>query len=192
MHQTTHRSTALPRLLALLAAALLSLAGARAAEPGHGAVRYTGTAVSTVGSHTAPVVIHIDEFTTDQDMQRLAQALTEKGPAGLRDAAFELDQGWVRIGDSLGFPIAVAVRKPTPEGEKVTIVVDRYVDFFEIWHHLRSADYPFTYIEMTLGRDGKGQGELQPLAKVRLLPGGKLDVEGLAVPPMKLLNVQRR
>jgi hypothetical protein len=183
------RSRAALRLLALLAAVLVPLNGARAAET---AVRYHATlAGPEIG--TRPVAIHIDDFSSDEEIQRLAGVLAEKGPDGLRDLAFELDKGWVRIGNSVGFPIAVATRKPTPEGgEKVTVVVDRQIEFIELWRNSRSADYPFTYIELTVDRDGKGQGELTPIAKVKLGPGDRIVVEPLGGLPFKLLNVRRR
>jgi hypothetical protein len=191
MKPTRSRSRA-ARLLALLALLFVPLAGARAAEPAGQAVRYNATlAGPEIG--TRPVVIHIDDFSSDDEIQRLAGVLAEKGPDGLRDLAFELDKGWVRIGHSVGFPIAVATRKPTAEGgEKVTVVVDRQVEFRELWRNERSADYPFTYIELTVDRDGKGQGELTPIAKVKLGPGGRIEVEPLGGLPFKLLNVHRR
>ncbi|MGH9361269.1 MAG: hypothetical protein ACRD2T_05075 [Thermoanaerobaculia bacterium] len=193
MKPTSSRSKAALRLLALLAVALVSPANARAAETGgHAPVRYTATVVGPeVGS--APVAIHVDEFTTDEEFQRLAQVLAEKGSDGLRDLAFELDKGWVRIGNGLGYPIAVATRKPTAAGgEKVTIVVDRQIEFVELWRNLRSADYPFTYIELTVDGEGKGQGELTPVAKVKLGPGDRIQVEPLGGLPFRLLHVRRR
>lgn len=179
------------RRLIVCAATLVPLI----ALPAFAAERFTAVVVESAAdvgqSATAPVVIQINDWSTDQQVRNLAGILKEKGPDGLREALWDLEAGWIRVGGGLGYPIAVARSTPTDKGRRIVLMTDRPVQFFEVWNNARSLDYPFTYIEIDLGPDGKGQGRFIPAAKVRM-SGNALDVESFNVQPARLLNVQRK
>jgi hypothetical protein len=149
------------------------------------------SAADTGRSATAPVLIHVEEWSTDQQVQNLAGILKQKGPDGLREALWNLEAGWIRVGGGLGYPIAVARSKKTDKGRHIVLMTDRPIQFFEVWNSARSLDYPFTYIELDLGPDGKGEGKFIPAAKVRI-SGSTLDVESFGIQPARLLNVQAK
>ncbi len=187
------RSSATLRWLVMAGFAVLAVAPAAAQDR----VREHFTATLAVPASapgqptTAPVHIYIYGYSTDQEVQNLAKILADKGPDALQEALFDLEKGWIRIGNSLGYPIAVARSKPTEQGRRIILVADRPIDFLEAWHGARSLDYPFAYLELRLGKDGKGEGDMIPAAKIRM-SGSAIDVENYSFQPGKLLGVSVR
>jgi hypothetical protein len=154
------------------------------------AERLTATLVNP-GGHpsTLPVEIHIDGYSTDAEVQQLFGVLAKKGPDGLRDALWDLEKGYIRIGGSLGYPIAVVVSKPADGGRDIRIMMDRPLSIRELATNARSLDYPFGYIEIKLDKDGKGEGQMFAAARISET-AGILDVENYSFLPLKLLSVR--
>jgi hypothetical protein len=143
-------------------------------------------------SNTAPVVIHLDHYSSEAEVDRLADILRQKGPDALRDALWNEEVGYIRVGGGLGYPIAAAVSRPNPEGGRtVRIMIDRPISQREVILNTRTVDYPFTFIEIKLDANNKGEGQFFAAAKVRM-KGDTLDVESYSPQPLKLLGVSER
>jgi hypothetical protein len=175
---------------AILALGLVQAVAASAAE------RITGTVVDPGGvtgrSTTIPFSIYIYDYSTDQEVERLAGILSKKGSEALRQELWDLEKGWLRIGNSLGYPVAVARSQPKEDGgRRIVLFADRPIQFFEVWNNLRSQDYPFSYVEIDLGRDGTGEGKMFGAAKVRMA-AGVVSVESYGAVPARLLGVRVR
>ncbi len=160
------------------------------------AERITGTVVDPGAvsgrSSTVPFSIYIYDYSTDQEIERLAGVLSQKGSEALREELWELEKGWIRLGNSLGYPVAVARSQPAEgDGRRIVLFADRPIQFFEVWNSLRSQDYPFSYFEMNLGKDGTGTGQMYGAAKIRMV-GGVVSVESFGSIPAKLLGVRVR
>lgn len=140
---------------------------------------------------TAPVVIHIDHYSSDSEVQRLTGILGQKGPEALRDALWDQEVGYIRVGGGLGYPIAAARSRETPEGRVVRIMIDRPISQREVINNTRTVDYPFSYIELKLDRNGKGDGQFFQAAKVSLT-NSTLNVESYSPQPLRLLGVRAR
>jgi hypothetical protein len=140
---------------------------------------------------TAPVVIHIDHYSSDAEVQRLTGILGQKGPEALRDALWNDEVGYIRVGGGLGYPIAAARTRETPEGRVVRIMIDRPISQREVINNTRTVDYPFSYIEFKLDRNGKGDGQFFQAAKVSLT-NSTLNVESYSPQPLRLLGVHAR
>lgn len=172
-----------------LTLALLATAAVQAAAKGD---QFTATLVSLEGGGAEQVLIHVDHYTSDQERDRLRGILAAKGPDGLRDALWDVESGYIRVGGGLGYPIAVARSRPETNGGRVIrIMIDRPLSFREVANNARSADYPFSYIELHADRSGKGEGTMIPAAKVTL-SGGTVDIEAFGPVPWRLLNVRAR
>jgi hypothetical protein len=104
---------------------------------------------------------------------------------------WDLEKGYIRVGGSLGYPIAVATSTPTATGRVIHNMMDRPISFQELASNARSLDYPFSYIELKVGKDGKGEGQMFAAAKISLT-AGTVDVENYNFQPLKLLNVRTR
>lgn len=156
------------------------------------AEQFTATLVNPEGRpSTLPVVIHIDGYSTAAEVDKLSGVLAKKGPDGLRDALWDLEKGYIRIGSGLGYPVAVVLAKPSATGREIRIMMDRPISFREFVTSARSLDYPFSYIEIKLGKDGKGEGQMFAAAKISLT-AGTVDVENYSFLPLKLLAVRAR
>jgi hypothetical protein len=176
---------------ALIFSGALALSTAAFAE-----TQFTGNLVAPAGAAartgTAPVVVHIDHYTSDAETQRLAGILRQKGPDALRDALWDQESGFIRIGGSLGYPIAAARSHPTPDGGQIVrLMIDRPIAQWEVINNLRTVDYPFAFVELKLDRKGKGDGQFYQAARVSLT-GDKLEVENYSPQPLKLLAVHTR
>jgi hypothetical protein len=144
------------------------------------------------GGTTAPVIIHLDHYSSDADVQRLAGILTGKGPEALRDALWNQEVGYIRVGGGLGYPIAAARSRETPNGRVIRLMIDRPISQREVLNSTFSSDYPFSYIEINLDRAGKGEGQFFAAAKVSLKQDGTLTVESFSPQPLRLLGAQMR
>lgn len=142
------------------------------------------------GGSTAPVIIHLDHYSSDADVQRLSGILAGKGPDALRDALWSQEVGYIRVGGGLGYPIAAARSRETPNGRVIRMMIDRPISQREVLNSTFSSDYPFSYIEINLDRSGKGEGQFFAAAKVSLKKDGTLTVESFSPQPLRLLGVQ--
>src|SRR5689334_13242620 len=130
-------------VMALILSAALALPTAAFAT-----IQFTGNLVAPAGTArhatTAPVVIHIDHYTEDAQVQRLQGILQNKGTNALRDALWDQEAGYIRIGGGLGYPIAAARSHPTPDGGTIVrLMIDRPIAQWEVINNLRTVDYPF-------------------------------------------------
>jgi len=178
--------------MALIFSAALALSTAAFAKP-----QLTGTLVAPAGTavraDSAPVVIHIDHYTEDAEAQRLEGILQRKGPNALRDALWDQEAGFIRVGGGLGYPIAAARSHQLPDGGTlIRLMIDRPIAQTEVINNLRTVDYPFAYVEIKLDRNGKGDGEFYQAAKVSMTGSDRLEVESYSPQPLKLLAVQMR
>ena len=71
------------------------------------------------------------------------------------------------------------------------LFADRPIQFFEVWNNLRSQDYPFSYFEIKLGKDGTGEGQMYGAAKIRMA-AGLVSVESFGSTPARILGVRVR
>jgi hypothetical protein len=173
---------------AMLAIAVALLVSVALGAQSHGD-QFVGTIANMEGGGTAPVVIHIDHYSSDQEVANLKGILADKGPDALRDALWNLETGYIRVKGGLGYPVAVARSKPEADGGRVVrLMIDRPISFREAANNLRSMDYPFSYIEIHLDASGKGDGKLIAAAKVTLA-GNTVEIENLGAQPLKLLDV---
>jgi hypothetical protein len=179
-------------VMALAFSAALALSAAAFAE-----TQFTGTLVAPAGTarHTgsAPVAIHIDHYTEDAQVERLKNLLQQKGPDALREALWDQEAGYIRIGGGLGYPIAAARSHPLPDGGTlIRLMIDRPIAQYEVINNLRTVDYPFAFIEIKLDSTGKGDGQFYQAAKVSMTGNDRLNVESYSPQPLKLLGVHTR
>jgi hypothetical protein len=193
MEETDKRKIWLSKIAPLAAAIAIGVAiAASGAVAQSGGEQFTATLADPVGgSGTTPVMIHVDRYASDAQIQTLAGILSSKGPDALRDALWDLEGGYIRVGGGLGYPIAVARSRPSETGRVVRLMMDRPISFRESVTNARSTDYPFGYIEIKLDKNGKGQGQFFAAAKVTLT-AGTVDIESYSPQPLRLLNVQKR
>lgn len=131
---------------------------------------YTAVAIGTggaVGGKTVGFDVRITKWTTDEEIQKYAQLLKEKGQDALRRELEKQDVGRVNPTGSVGNQIAVARRHVQGEKTIVTILTARIMSFGELYKGGRSTDYPFSLITVELNEKGEGTGKVIAMLKVR-------------------------
>ena len=177
--------------LAVVAAAAISISSS--AQTMGTPERFTANAVNMNRGASGNIEIVVNRWSSDADRDRLMSVLLEKGADKLLDVLQDLPRmGSFRSPSSVGWDIHFARRMPLPDGgERVVLVTDRRIGFWEASHQPRSIDYPFTVIELRLNADGEGEGKLSVATKI--IPDRENNIvtlENYDIQPVLLKNVK--
>jgi hypothetical protein len=82
---------------------------------------------------------------------------------------------------------------PLPDGgERVVLITNRRIGFWEAANQPRSIDYPFTFIDIRLNRDGDGEGKMSIATKVVYdKKENMISLENFQTSPVQLTNIRR-
>jgi hypothetical protein len=175
-------------------AALLIVSATGSAQVQSGPERFTAFAVDMDRSASGPVEIVVNRASTEGERDRLVQTLLDKGPDKLLDVLRDMPRvGYIRTPESTGYDIHYARRSPLPDGgERVVLVTDRRIGFWEAANQPRSIDYPFTVIELHLNPDGEGEGKISLATKITADQENKIvTLENYTTQPVLLQSVKR-
>jgi len=159
-----------------------------------GPERFTALAVNMERGGSGPVEIVVNRSSTEGERDRLLQTLLDNGPDKLLDVLRDMPRvGYIRTPESIGYDIHYARRAPLPDGgERVVLVTDRRIGFWEASNRPRSIDYPFTVIELHLNPDGEGEGKISVATKITADKENKIvTLENYATQPVLLQSVKR-
>jgi hypothetical protein len=183
------------RLRAFAALAIAATLGLTvSADTPAGRETFTGFAVamgnSTRSTATSHVKITVDRWSTEEDTRRLTGAFQESGDeALLKELRRMKPLGRLSTPDSIGYDLRYAAQTTLASGaRRVLIATDRPLTYFETVNRPRSADYPFTFIEMRIGPDGKGEGKLTIATRVIAL-GDRIELENYDLTPVQLSSI---
>jgi hypothetical protein len=156
---------------------------------------YTGTIVGIggrLGGVTRPFTLTIEGHTSSEDAERFASILKSEGQDGLLKAIRKQKLGRFSVDGEVGREINVVRERKTEDGRKITIVFERWLQMFEVRYGTRSENYPFTYIEMYIGDNGKGEGTLIPAARIYFdkKEENTVAIENFGIYPARLANIQ--
>ena len=159
-------------------------------------VRYTATATNldpTVALTATLVDISVTRWSTDAERERLRSILVEKGQDKLLKALQDLPRaGSIKTPDSLAYSLQYAQRIPTDDGgERVVLVTDRNIAFWEAVNQTRTLEYPFMVIELRLNSSGRGEGKLTVATKLTADRDGQIVLENYSSQPVRLGSVKR-
>jgi hypothetical protein len=186
--------------------AVLLMGSTQAARQTNGEkLRITALAVnmSNIGTGaTATVDFDVDRWSTEADRTKLISVMTEKGPDALlqtlRDMPshgrmrFPAWQGPDPLNARLGWDIRYASQRSEPEGgRRIVLALDRYLSFWEIANRPRTVDYPFTFVEIKVDKNGEGEGKLSIATKVDFnKTKNVIELETYASEPVRLQQVK--
>jgi hypothetical protein len=186
------------RLLLIAFAALLAAVVPLALAQTNGAAqRFTAIAVniSNIGRAGEGIVeIVVNRWSTEAERDRLLTTLLEKGPERLLSTLQDTKRvGYIRTPNSLGYDLHFARSTPGEDGgERIVLATDRRISFWELTNHPRSFDYPFTVIEIHIGRDGQGEGKMSVATKITADQDHKsIVLEDYANQPVMLHHITR-
>jgi hypothetical protein len=159
---------------------------------------YTGTVIGVggqLGGVSRPFTLSIEGLSSNADTGRALTMLAEGGQDALMKELQGKKLGYFSMGAQLGRDLNFVQEIPTADGGKrIVVLFERWMNTFELRYGTRSQDYPFTYIELTLDRSGKGQGTLIPAARIYFdkKHGNQIDVENFGIYPAQLAGVELR
>ncbi len=183
---------------ALLAVAVFGLTAPAAAQSNAPAEVFTAFAVNMSGvgpSAAGTFDVVIDRWSSQAEGDRLRQVFVERGPERLLDALQDTPRvGFLRDQRSPGWDIRFAIQFPDEDGgRRIYILTDRRIGLWEARNRPRSIDYPFTFIEMRIGRDGVGEGKASVAAKITLnTKTNQIELENYGIQPVALTKVTAR
>jgi len=78
-------------------------------------------------------------------------------------------------------------------GRRIFLATDRPISAWEAVNQPRTIDYPFTFIELRVNRDGRGEGKLSRATRVRASNDGRfVFLENWETQPVDLRQVKRQ
>ena len=147
---------------------------------------------NNLGSGAGRVIMRVERWSTEAERTRLTAALQKGSDALLDVLRDQRSVGTIRTPDSLGYDLRYAHQEPGEDGgRRIVIATDRPIGFWEARNQPRSIDYPFTVIQMEIGKDGEGKGTLSFATKV--MPRGNVIIlENFATSPVMLTKIEAR
>ena len=160
-----------------------------------GGETYTGTMVGIGRSRSATRTfsLTLKGRTPDAEVARDVAILAEGRQDALLEAIDDRDLGYFSLGGQLGRRLNIVTETTLANGDrKVMILFERWMNIYEARYGARSTDYPFSYVELILDRNGRGEGTFIPAARVRFVGGNTVEVENFGIYPARLFGVRRR
>ena len=157
---------------------------------------FTCFAANMQRGNAGVIDINIYRWSTDQEREMLLTTLQEKGRDALIDALMSIRPrvGYMRTPNSIGYDLFYARNNVQPDGSRhIVIATNRRVAFQEAQNNTRSMQYQLTAIEIHLDKDGKGEGKMQPAAKISWdAKAKKIELENYNALPIDLVNVKSK
>lgn len=142
--------------------------------------------------------IVIERWSTDAERQSLVNLLAGTTlKTGGQDKLLRALQdikprtGYIRTPNSLGWDLHYARDNVQPDGTRqIVIATDKPVSALAAATQAESTDYPFTLIEMRMGRDDKGEGRMLAQSAITT-KNGRLELENYGNEPVKLSEISQ-
>ncbi len=168
-------------------------------------IRMTSWAVSMANVATganAIVDIRVNKWSTPKEREDLIATFVDKGQDKLLDKLRDLPvKGRISIParqgpdpnqTRLGWDLRFAMQTPLEDGGmRILIATDRYMSFAEVRNRPRTYDYPFTFLEIRLNKDGTGEGKMAVATQLRFDKKKQTIIfENYSTEPVRLTNVK--
>jgi hypothetical protein len=158
---------------------------------------FTGTAIiygtgASTRTVTRQFTLRIDKVTPPSDAERFLRVLDRGGQDELLREIDDNDLGRFSLGASVGLPLNAVLVDNFEGRTRIRAVFARWIGFGEIRFGRRSVDYPFSYVELIIDRNGRGQGSYFQAARIRSRPGNTIEIEDFGTFPSKLMGIQMR
>lgn len=160
-------------------------------EPEHFGASY----VDINTGRTGPVEIAITRWSTQAERKLLQQTLFKKGQNGLLEELRDMRSvGRIYTPGSIGYDLRFAEQRALPDGgREIIFATDRPMSFWELTNRPRSAQYPFTWVQFKVDRNGRGEGKIAVAARITGEEADDLiEVEDFAIQPVRLQNIRAR
>jgi hypothetical protein len=159
-------------------------------------IRFSAFNVSMPTGRAGMTQIAIERWTTEDERSSLLDVLAgakwgEDGQAKLLKAlqAIEPRVGFIRTANSLGWDLKYARESALPDGTRqIVIATDKPVSMGAAMRGGRAMDYPFTFIEMRMKPNEKGEGRMLAASSI-IVKDGKVQLENYGQEPVRLTSI---
>jgi hypothetical protein len=156
--------------------------------------KFTATAMNVNNGQAGTIDISVSRWSSDKQRDALMAVMRDKGPEKLLDTLTDMPAvGRFGAPGNLSWDIHFARKMTLPDGgERVVLITDRRIGFWEASNQPRSIDYPFTFIDIRLNRDGEGEGKMSIATKVIYdKKDNMISLEDFQTSPVRLTNIRR-
>ncbi len=141
------------------------------------------------------VSVTIEDFSTDEEMQELAQTFAHGGRDALEDALHKIRKGFLRMGGGgmVTTPIMMALSAPADDGgRRLQIVALQPSHFSPLEGSQISAStrYPYCVVNLNVDEHGNGKGTMLTMVDLVFKQQGHMGVKRFGHPSFQLLNVR--
>jgi hypothetical protein len=192
---TTRPYSSAAAVIVLIGVALSMFDAGPAAQTMGVPEQFTASAVDMNTGRTGRIEISVTRWSTPSERETLLAALFKDGSNELLEKLRDMRPvGRIYSSNTIGYDLKFAEQQPLPDGgRKIVLATDRPMSFREIFNQTRSADYPFTWVQINMRAEGTGQGELAIRARVfGDRPNRPIEVETFEIQPIKLQQVTSR
>lgn len=182
---------------ALVVSLFLLLAGigttVQAQDQGRMVIESTAMGTSTQLGKMVNIIIHIDQYSTQEDRKTLIAAFDRSGQDGLVRALQSMkEKGRIRTPYGVGNDIKYIIELPPDKGRRhIRLITDRTIAFAEAYAGTRSMEYSVGAVDLFLTPDGKdSEGRALPACKLKVnKKKQQLEIETYQN-PWKLTNIR--
>lgn len=179
--------------LALLLAAIACAASTALGQDTQGnSQAYSAVAIGIggqVGGKSIQFTFQINHWTSDDEVQRLAETLKTNGPDALRSVLVNRVVGRIAPVGGLATDIAVARKHYDGSNTVITVMTVRNLSFTE--RGWRTKGHPFGFLRVTLDNKRQGEGQIMVAAKIRFdKKKGSYEIEGYGNQYIKAVDVR--
>ncbi|MGE3707232.1 MAG: hypothetical protein AB7I13_18325 [Vicinamibacterales bacterium] len=134
----------------------------------------------------------VTRWSTKAEQEAILGALDEGQDAFVRALERTRRVGYIQAPSSVGWDLHYAdVVEGEDGGRVVTLLTDRPIGVWESVNRPRSIEYPVTWIQLKLDKDGRGEGTMFEAARVSgSLKHRFMVLENFATQGIRLMNVQ--
>ena len=193
---THYRSSSLtPAFVAAICVASLLSVTRPAAQTQGQAEHFTANAIDMNSGTTGRVEISVTRWSTPAEREALVTTLFKEGSDQLLEKLRDMRPvGRIYTSGSIGYELRYAEERKLPDGGRaIVLATDRPMGFYELVQQPRSAEYPFTWIQLNMKPDGTGEGRLAIAARVfGDRPNRPIEIENFDIQPIRLEAVRSR
>ncbi len=187
-----------PAILAILCVTCLvfdgglSLGKKKAEEPVQ--ERFEATISPAISSNNR-LSVAIREFSTDQEVQGLAQTFAEGGEGALGKTLGKIKKGQFRIGNEQSMSLVMVTSSSEGPVRRLSLIGRAPTVFGEGFGGSVSTGnrgFPYTYIQLEVDDQGNGKGMLILYANLTFDPQGRTSLKPMDRQTFRLVNVHRQ
>jgi hypothetical protein len=144
---------------------------------------------AATGANGDDLTVAIQEFSTEEEIQNLAQIFAQQGEGALQKALAKVKKGLFVTGNAAAAPLVIVQSKTEGSGRRLQIIGKAPTVSTEGEILTPHPDYPYTFIQLEVDDKGNGKGMLIPFAALLFNDQGRMVLKPMSKGAVQLVNV---